>query len=198
LTFSWATDVRTLVMASTANGLKLADATGMRTYRFFLAFILAIIVGLVSSTWAVLTLAYTHGGINLSGWQFIGLPGFTGDWMTLHLGNPSSMAVWHMVFTCIGGALAALFLFLRHRFLWWPLHPIGLAVGSTLPMYFVWFSVMLAWLFKWVILKYGGAGVYRKVRPLFLGLILGDFGSAGLWLVIDGIAGWPGHVFTLG
>jgi len=197
LTFAWATDVRTLVMASSANGLKLANVAGLRTHRLFWAIILAIIIGFIGSTWMVMTLAYTHGGINLTGWHFIGLPGFAGGWITLHLGTPSGMATWHMVFTLIGGGMAALFLFLRHRFLGWPFHPIGLAVGPTLPMYFVWFSVMLAWLFKWLILKYGGVLLYRRLRPFFLGLLLGDFGSAGLWLIIDGIGGWPGHVFTL-
>jgi hypothetical protein len=197
LMFAWATDVRTLVMASTANGLKLADAARIRTARFFWALVLSIIVSLAGSAWAILTFAYTHGGINLVGWHFIGLPGFAGSWMTLNLANPSGMTVWHMVFTLIGGAMAALLLFLRHRFLSWSLHPIGLAVGPTLPMYFVWFSVMLAWLFKWAILKYGGVKAYRRARPFFLGLILGDFGSAGLWIIIDGIVGWPGHVFTL-
>ena len=80
----------------------------------------------------------------------------------------------------------ALFTFMRARFVWWPLHPVGLVASCTLPiMARAWFSIFLAWLFKILILKYGGIGVYRKSIPFFLGLILGVFTTAGLWLVIS-------------
>jgi len=47
------------------------------------------------------------------------------------------------------------------------------------------FSVFLAWLTKTLVLKYGGLDLYVKTRPFFLGLILGQFISAGVWYVID-------------
>jgi hypothetical protein len=43
----------------------------------------------------------------------------------------------------------------------------------------------LGWLFKGVILKYGGGKLFRTLKPLFLGLILGQIGCAGMWMVID-------------
>ena len=49
-----------------------------------------------------------------------------------------------------------------------------------------------------VILRYGGPKLYRTLRPFFLGLILGGFGSAGVWLVIDAFTGMHGNAFTLG
>jgi cell division protein FtsX len=44
-------------------------------------------------------------------------------------------------------------------------------------------------LFKAIILKYGGAKGYRLLRPFFLGMVLGAFGAAGLWLIIDAFGG---------
>jgi len=34
-------------------------------------------------------------------------------------------------------------------------------------------------------LKYGGVKLYRTLKPLFLGLILGQISCAGMWMVID-------------
>jgi hypothetical protein len=48
-----------------------------------------------------------------------------------------------------------------------------------------WFSIMLAWLFKSAVLRYGGISAYRALLPLFLGLILGEFGVAVAWVFID-------------
>ena len=40
---------------------------------------------------------------------------------------------------------------------------------------------LVAWLIKIVVLRYGGSSVYRRLIPLFLGLILGDFVTASAW-----------------
>ena len=88
--------------------------------------------------------------------------------------------------------------FIKSHFVGFPIHPIGLAPGLTHPIYHVWFSVFIAWLFKAFILKYGGARLYMRLRPFFLGMVLGAFGSAGFWLVVDALTGMSGNVFTLG
>ena len=61
-------------------------------------------------------------------------------------------------------------------------------------MNWVWFSIFLAWLFKTIVLKYGGAAAYSRTRPFFLGLILGQVVVAGMWLVIDYFTGMTGNV----
>ena len=67
-----------------------------------------------------------------------------------------------------------------------------------MPTYRVWFSVFIAWLLKAVILRYGGPRLYLRLRPFFLGLILGAFSSGGIWLVIDALTGMTGNRFTVG
>ena len=198
MNYSWATDVRTFVMASAANGLKLADANRVKARRLIWPLLIAIVIALVGSMWMVLRLSYAYGGINLVGWHFIGLPQFAGNWVTRYLNNPASTHGWHLLFTGVGAALMVGLSFVKSRFLWWPLHPVGLALGLTHPIYHVWFSIFLAWMFKAFILKYGGPKLYRVLRPFFLGLILGGFASAGLWLIIDAFTGMHGNVFTLG
>ena len=83
LNFAWSADVRTFVMASAATGVKLAQETALEGRRLFWAVVGAILVTLVGSAWAIVELSYQYGGINLVGWQFSGLPTFTGNSFTV-------------------------------------------------------------------------------------------------------------------
>ena len=85
------------------------------------------------------------------------------------------------------------FSFMHQRFFWWPFHPLGYAMAPTWPMIQLWFPTMLGWLFKTLTLRYGGLRFYRLMRIFFLGLILGEFLSGGLWLIIDVITNTRGH-----
>ena len=86
---------------------------------------------------------------------------------------------------------------LRHHFLWWPLHPLGFAVSASNISSQAWFSIFIGSLIKAVVLKYGGARLYHALRPFFLGLILGQIVCAGVWLIIDLIAGGTGNRVTV-
>jgi hypothetical protein len=185
-------------MAQAATGLKLAEVTRLEHRRLFWAILLAIITTLIGSTFAVVQIAYIYGGINLTGWQFIGLPAFSGNWVTQNINNPQPIQGWHIAFTGAGALLMSLLTFIKGRYVGFPIHPIGMTLGLTHPVNHVWFSVFLAWVFKAFILKYGGASLYTRLRPLFLGLVLGTFGSAGFWLIISALTGISGLVFTLG
>ena len=82
----------------------------------------------------------------------------------------------------------------RQHVPWWPLHPIGFPIGAVWIMDQIWFSIFLAWLIKAGILKYGGSKLFRLLRPFFLGLILGQFVIAAVWLFIDGFSGMTDNV----
>ena len=78
---------------------------------------------------------------------------------------------------------------IRQKLLWWPFHPLGFLISTTWMAQFVWFNVFLAWLVKLLVLRYGGARLYQASRPFFLGLILGHFTVAGVWLIVDHFTG---------
>ena len=48
----------------------------------------------------------------------------------------------------------------------------------------VWFSFLVSWLIKLIILKYGGIKNYRKAVPFFIGLILGEFVVGCFWEIL--------------
>jgi hypothetical protein len=56
-----------------------------------------------------------------------------------------------------------------------------------------WFPTLLGWLAKSLIMRYGGARTYRLLMAGFVGFIFAEFTSAGLWVVIDFVAGVRGH-----
>ena len=65
--------------------------------------------------------------------------------------------------------------FLKRQFLWWPLYPVGYAVGNGWAIGWMWFSIFLGWLFKQLLFTGGGVRAYRKALPLFLGFVFGQF-----------------------
>ena len=191
-TYVWASDIMTFVMASCANGLKLAEETIRRNRRgIFWAMIIAILLALVSSSWMVLDLGYQHGGIN-TGWFFFDtaiLRAFDNAALRLQADTGWQWENWGHTGT--GAAIMGLLMIARQRFLWWPFHPLGFPISMVFGTMF--FSVFLAWVFKTIVLKYGGPSLYLRTRPLFLGLILGQFVTAGLWYLADFITGTRGN-----
>ena len=183
-TYIWASDILTFVMASAANGLKLAEETIDKGRRLiFWGMLVAIIVTLVSSVWAILDIGYRYGGINTDQFFF--------NWAArLPFDNAATRMVtlegphWdNWGYTGIGAFIMGLLMLARHRFTWWPLHPLGLPTSAVFGMMF--FSVFLAWVIKSVVMKYGGVALYTRTRPFFMGLILGQFLTAGIWYAID-------------
>jgi hypothetical protein len=136
-------------------------------------------------------MSYSHGGINLNGWFFgpAGGPAYPFNFVTQEMNNPDGPDWTGWIATGVGGSVMAGLMLARHTFLWWPLHPLGFAVSSISLTNYISFSVFLAWLIKTLILKYGGIVMFHRARPFFLGLILGQFFVAGIWLVIDFLTG---------
>jgi hypothetical protein len=188
----WAGDIKICLMAAVANGTRLAERFGVRGITLFWAMILAIVVSLVASSWLVMTIAYNFGGINLHYWFFH----YMGDWSYRNAALVMATPVedWNFLgprgaFTVLGAAVMLGFTWLRHTFLWWPLHPIGFPIGGTYMMYFAWSSMCIGWLFKFIILRYGGTQLYSKLRPFFLGMVLGEVTHQGIWMAIDYLTG---------
>lgn len=84
----------------------------------------------------------------------------------------------------IGAGITGLLSFLRLRYTWWPLHPIGFLILGTYPSTHLWLSIFIGWVLKTVIVKYGGSRFYQACKPFFIGLIVGEGVAAGFWLVV--------------
>lgn len=194
VTYVYASDIRTFPMSSMAQGLKLTSGVVHKKRGIFWAILLTIVLAFIASNWIVLKLSYTYGGMNLNSWYFVGGPKAPYEYVTSHINHPHAANTlgW---FCRIGGfILMGIFMLMRYRFLWWPLHPLGFAIGSVWLLASLWFSIFLVWLLKMVFLKYGGVRLFRTFRPLFLGFILGQYSVACLWFIIDLITGHTGNM----
>ncbi|HOM80181.1 MAG TPA: hypothetical protein PLZ94_00225 [Armatimonadota bacterium] len=167
-------------------GLKMAQMTSLDSRGMVKALVLAGIVGMVASIWAFLHLGYSLGtaGKFWSGYSYgTQIFGRLQSQITAPV-PPQMMERWAMLFglVCCTGLSA-----MRVRYLWWPFHPIGYTISGSWSMNLVWMPMLIAWVLKGSILKWGGLRLYRTLLPFFLGLILGDIMMGCLWSLI-GIA----------
>jgi hypothetical protein len=167
--------------------LKLAERVSMNSRTLIKAMAIAIGVGALASFWSYLQFAYHYGALGkLQGW--LGGAGWESfnplqNWLQY----PQGVNARALGFVG-GGFLFVLFLqAMRTRFLWWPLYPSGyvLSGGAWGGMVYFWFPVMVSWLMKSIILKYGGLKSHRKAIFFFLGLVLGDYTLRSIWSILS-------------
>ena len=198
--YPWTADIVTFPMASCANNLKLIEETvaGPQRRPFFWAMMGGILVTLLSSFWIVIYLSYSYGGINLHDWWWRASSAFPLTYLAQMLNSQATTDFWGWMFTFFGAGMMWILMICQLRFVSWPLHPLGLAMGGTVfTSGVMWFNVFLAWLIKGWVLKYGGSAAYKSLRSFFLGMILGAFVVSGTWLVIDHFTGMTNN-FVLG
>ena len=187
-------DNRSPLMPGLVQSYKMSDAGPLPRRGLTWALAGAIVIALVSSYWSYLRLMYRHGGLTLNSW-------FTTYYANNLYSNWTASLIQHgekpapeAALLMIVGALTMWLIMAMHRtFLWWPFHPIGYVMGASWPMINFWFPIMLGWLAKGLVLRFGGFRVYRNLLPGFLGLIFAEFFSAGLWVVVDFITGVKGY-----
>ena len=113
--------------------------------------------------------------------------------LILRLQSSTLLGVFTFQAGFIGAAVMGFLMWARHHWVWWPTHYLGFPIGATLMMNWTWFSIFIGWMLKGVILQYGGVTFYRRLRPLFLGLILGHVFASGFWVVFDFVTGETGN-----
>ena len=167
-TLAWAGDLLVFMTAPLSSVLRLSSETSRGRRRLAAGIGIAMTISLVLSAWFLLYLAYRDGAINLHPQYFSGFAQYPSQFAAQKLANPSGPSLAGWLWTAAGGGVMTLLMVARHRFIWWPLHPLGFVVSPGWAMDNIWFSVFLAWIIKVVVLKYGGPGVYAKTRPFFL------------------------------
>jgi hypothetical protein len=193
----FAFDLRAFLMPSVMNAFKIGEQGPLKGRHVVLSSALGIVVAIAVSYWAFLHTAYTAGGLKLQAWFLLHSPQQPFTRLTNYLQSPAPPNVSSIAFVAVGIAVTYALYWLRSRFIWWPLHPVGYAMGPSWPMIQLWFSTLAGWLLKTVIMRYGGFKGLLRVRPFFLGLVLGEFAAAGLWIVVAIFTGPPGYRFFL-
>lgn len=162
-----------------------AGRLGADQRKMAVAMVLAALVGLISAYIAVLDPHYRFGADSAKTFPLLRYFG-NEAWgrLTSQLNAPTHPEIGSLWGIVVGFVTCTLLFVCRLRWVGFPLHPVGFAVSSSWSMDQVWLSLLLAWTAKTLIVRYGGLKLYRKAVPFFLGLILGDFVSGGLFNLV--------------
>jgi hypothetical protein len=197
-TWPWGSDMRTFVMASAANGVRIVSDMPVRGRRiFFVGMIVALVVTFIATSATILWLAYHRGGSNLDPWFFRWVPTMPFNYALSHMRKPSGPEPARYIATLAGMGFMAFLLFMQSVLHWWPFHPVGYLVGTTYIVTWFWFSIFLAWFVKVSVQRYGGRQSYEKTRDFLLGLALGQFAAGGFWILVDFMTGHTGNLIPM-
>jgi hypothetical protein len=168
--------VRSHQMPVQLEAFKMAERAEIDYRRLGIAMMGAILVGLVSGYGALLGDAYHSKGARGTGFAMETYQQLHG-WLSAPEG-PKALPIGFMA----GGAAFALLLgAARMRLAGWPFHPAGYALGMVFGLDYVWMPILIAWLLKVLVLRYGGLRTHAALIPLMCGLILGEFVVGSFW-----------------
>ncbi len=185
-------DQRGLVLTGFMDGLKMTDGSGTKRRSFLPGFLMAIVLAIILAGGLQLWIAYTRGGLSLYEYAYQGnsLWAFW-DYQQYVAGGVAHFDWRAPVFFAVGVLFTVFLSYMRARFYWWPFHPLGYAVCGSWSMIILWFSCFFVWIVKSLLLRYGGHRLYARARPLFIGMMFGEFAMAAAWTLISALTGAP-------
>jgi hypothetical protein len=182
----WSGDIRTSVMGSAAHGMFLARR-GARHLLWVI--LLAAMITFVTACTMTVWLGYRYGASNLHLWFFVQGPRAVFESAVRNMNAGGSANLTGLTWTAVGAALMLLLVLAQRTLFWWPIHPVGFIICSVFWTDVLWFTILLAWLLKLLVMKLGGSGLYGRARAFCLGMIMGQFAVAGLWAIVDTLTG---------
>jgi len=188
-------DLRGIALTGMLDAQKLGDGVSLARRKLLPVILIAIVFAVTVSGYLNLKITYARGGVTMYSYVYQGNNlQFWREHAAVAEGQEQyrpTRPVWFGagVLLCLGLGL------LRRLFVWWPLHPLGAALSVTWIMCVFWFPALVAWVLKAAITRYGGLKGYVRLRPLFLGLIFGEFTMAVFWTVISFCFGTSAPMF---
>lgn len=160
---------------------RIAERLKMDNRRYLIAMFVAILAGIICGFWAMLWVFNKYGAAA----QAVG----PGEWfgreaweeVNAWFTTPEKWQYRPFYAILIGLGFSLVLAVLKLNIRWWPFHPVGFAVSGSWSMEQLWLCILIAWLVKVLLLKYGGAKAYKPAVPLFVGLIMGDFMVGSFW-----------------
>ena len=177
---------KAMFMPPLVHAARIADMAGRNKKRLILGIGLTLVVGIGAAIAYSLYLGYLHGAYNFNDFPFTRYPPRTYDGLVKALKGEEKWESERPLFLLLGIGIFAVVSLMRYRFAWWPLAPIGMVVPPTHAVHSI-FSVFMAWGIKSIILRIGGVDLYRRLRPLFLGLLVGHALGVLLSFFVDQI-----------
>ncbi|MBM3241751.1 hypothetical protein FJZ31_36210 [Candidatus Poribacteria bacterium] len=176
---------RTHPMPHQMEAFKLAERAQINHRTMFFLLVLACAVGIVGSLVLYPYVIYKEGVAAGSEQILAGgseAYNFLASWLTI----PQATDFIGISVMAVTFSANLVMMFMRARFVWFPLHPAGYVIGvapGTTDNY--WFTLLLTTIIKWLILRHGGIKAYRQAIPFFIGLVLGEALMGCFWPAIS-------------
>jgi len=178
--FWWLTGrgYRSTPMPHQLEAFYMAEVSRMDPRRLGLAMGIAFALGSLASFWAAIHATFIHGNSPLIGHNW-------GQWNQLAGRVANDLPPNYQGITFMGvGFLATLGLaWMRTRFVWWAFHPAGYALGMLFGVDYFWTCLVIAFIIKLLVLRYGGHKLFHKLLPVMYGIIIGEYCVGAFWSV---------------
>jgi uncharacterized protein DUF6785/uncharacterized protein DUF6784 len=179
------------MIAMASNAMRIAESAGVAPRRISPWMVAVLLLALGAGVFCTMYVQY-NWGVPTPGWSGMmaarepynqiqqGIQSFVGEregWESLRWEyfRPNREFLWSVA---AGIALVLIASVMRLRYTWWPLHPLVFLVWGIWPLAVLGFSFFLGWAIKWGITHFGGGAAYQRNRPLFVGMIAGEFACA--------------------
>jgi hypothetical protein len=177
-------------------GLAICKRLGAPAKRLGWAMVIALSLGLVAATFTTLYCQYSYptpASAEVSpARNYIGAELFPSrdmaSWVDLFSrGRFSPKQYSTPEHITIGFGVTLLLEVASLRYASWPFLPVGYVASYGSNVENAWFSIFVGWLCQVLIVRFGGASLFQKAKPFFIGLIFGEGLAAGIWLIINAI-----------
>jgi hypothetical protein len=170
-----------MLMPVAMDALRISDAIPRRKRLLVPAIMCALVVAIVASSYMFLRQAYDVGAVNFSySWATKNVPRYVFSWSDALLKQPQQQIHLHWGALLFGFLVTGFVMFMRGRFYWWPIHPIGMLDFTSYAAHRIWIPFFLGWLIKTSIMKFSGGQMLRAVRFFFIAYIISEIFLSGV------------------
>lgn len=179
----------TIMLAPVAmDSFRISSVFARRKRLFIVALTCSILVALIATSYMVLKQAYGMGALNFDfTWATNRVPFYVFDSSQRIIKHPTQSAQPYMGCFSLGFVLTGITMFMRGRFYWWPIHPIGFLACNSYAAQRIWLPFFLGWLTKVGIMRFSGGRMLRAARYFFIAFIVAEAFISGLSTAISAI-----------
>jgi len=183
------------LMPFLAHSMKIGHSARLKPRTVLTCMAISLTAAATFSTIVLMWITHKFGAYSLRSWMFYSHPHRVFSYLVKTMNNPAGINTLKLKYLSGGIAFTAILMILRYRYSWFPFNPLGFPLARVHEIKLTAVSIFIGWFIKLVILKLGGARVYEKAKPFFIGALLAYLTSAVMSYVIDALffRGGPSH-----